>query len=141
MGSLFFFSPGSLCTQDIVCALQESSLCFAQSCNQTPLTFKPRFSGDSSFDYQTPRLENLTWASKHSLLWDNFCGIIAFQFVGSPRSSMGFEFIMIAPLLPSRCGFLFVFGCRVSFFGRFQCFFVNGCSAVTCDFGVFIRSE
>ena len=28
---------------------------------------------------------------------------------------MGFDFIVIAPLLPSQCGFSFVFGCRVSF--------------------------
>ena len=28
---------------------------------------------------------------------------------------MGFDFIVIAPLLPSRCGFSFVFGCGVSF--------------------------
>ena len=28
---------------------------------------------------------------------------------------MGFDFTMIAPLLPSHCGFSFVFGCRVSF--------------------------
>ena len=33
---------------------------------------------------------------------------------------MGFDFIMIVPLLPSCCGFSFVFGCRVTFFGRFQ---------------------
>ena len=28
---------------------------------------------------------------------------------------MGFGFIVIAPLLPSHCGFSFVFGCGVSF--------------------------
>ena len=28
---------------------------------------------------------------------------------------MGFDFIMIAPLLPSCCGLFFVFGCRASF--------------------------
>ena len=33
---------------------------------------------------------------------------------------MGFEFIMIVPLLPSYCGFFFVFECGVSFFGWFQ---------------------
>ena len=52
---------------------------------------------------------------------------------------MGFDFIALAPLLLSRCGLFFVFGCRVSFFGRFQHFFVGGCSAVSCDFGVSIR--
>ena len=29
---------------------------------------------------------------------------------------MGFDFTVIAPLLPSHCGFSFVFGCGVSFF-------------------------
>ena len=28
---------------------------------------------------------------------------------------MGFDFTVIAPLLPSHCGFFFVFGCGVSF--------------------------
>ena len=28
---------------------------------------------------------------------------------------MGFHFIVIAPLVPSHCGFSFVFGCGVSF--------------------------
>ena len=28
---------------------------------------------------------------------------------------MGFDFTLIAPLLPSHCGFSFVFGCGVSF--------------------------
>ena len=28
---------------------------------------------------------------------------------------MGFDFIVIAPLVPSHCGFSFVFGCGVSF--------------------------
>ena len=32
---------------------------------------------------------------------------------------MEFSFIMTAPLLPSCCGFSFVLGCGVSFFGRF----------------------
>ena len=38
---------------------------------------------------------------------------------------MGFDFIVIAPLLPSHCGFSFVFGCGVSsFFFNFN-FFLN----------------
>ena len=28
---------------------------------------------------------------------------------------MGFDFTVVAPLLPSHCGFSFVFGCGVSF--------------------------
>ena len=53
---------------------------------------------------------------------------------------MGFEYIVTEPLLSSHWGLLFVFGCKVSFFGRFQHFFVDGCSVVSCDFGVLVRS-
>ena len=35
---------------------------------------------------------------------------------------MWFDCIMNAPLLPSHCGFFFVFGCRIFLFGRFQSF-------------------
>ena len=38
---------------------------------------------------------------------------------------MGFDLIVIVPLLSSCCGFLFIFGCKVSFFGRFQHFFLS----------------
>ena len=49
---------------------------------------------------------------------------------------MGFDFTVIAPFLPSivvssslGIGYLF---------GKFWHFFVDGCSAVSCDFGVFV---
>ena len=51
---------------------------------------------------------------------------------------MGIDFITIAALLPSCCGF-FVFGCRVSFLVGSSIFFVNRCSVVSCDFGVLVR--
>ena len=35
---------------------------------------------------------------------------------------MGFEFTVIAPLLPSRCGFSFVFGCGVPFLVSYSVF-------------------
>ena len=43
---------------------------------------------------------------------------------------------MIAPFLPSYCGFSFVLGHGVSFFGRFQHPPVDGCSVASCNFGV-----
>ena len=100
--------------------------------------FKARFSGCSSFCYQSPRLGSLMWGSGLSLLWENFCGVIIFQFVGCPLSRYGICFYCdCAPptlLLWFLClldvGYLFC---------RFQLFFVNGCSAVSCDFGVFVR--
>ena len=47
---------------------------------------------------------------------------------------MGFDFIMIVPLLLSCCSFFFVFGHGV-FFDGFQHSPVNGCSTASCDFG------
>ena len=38
--------------------------------------------------------------------------------------------------LPSLCGFFFVFGCGISFFGGFQHPSVEGCSTSSCSFGV-----
>lgn len=40
------------------------------------------------------------WDSELSLLWENFCGIIIFQFVGCPLVGVVFDFIAVAPLLP-----------------------------------------
>ena len=51
--------------------------------------------------------------------------------------NIGFELITIVSLLLSLWLFC-VFGCRV-FFGRFQCFLLDGCSAVSYDFGVSVR--
>ena len=50
----------------------------------------------------------------------NFFGIIILQLWVAYTVGMGFDFFMIAPLLPSCCGFYFVFGSGVSFFGGFQ---------------------
>lgn len=46
---------------------------------------------------------------------------------------------MSVALLPSCCGILFVFGCRICL-GRFQPF-SNSCSAVSYDFGALTREE
>ena len=55
-------------------------------------------------------------------------------------AGVGFYFIMITRLLLSYCGFFFVLDkVNLFFFFRYQQFFVNGCSAVSCHFGVFMR--
>ena len=61
------FYPESQWTQDLW-----------NSCDQTSLTFKARFSEGSSSHCQTPRLVSLTWGLEHLLLWENFWGIIIF---------------------------------------------------------------
>ena len=79
--------------------------------SQSPLSFKDRFSGDSSFCCHALRLWRSTWGSELSLPWKNFFGILIFQSVSHLPGMKRFDFIMIAPLLPSLCGFFFVFGC------------------------------
>ena len=49
-------------------------------------------------------------------------------------TGMGFDFIMIVPLLLSLCSF-FVFGHVVPLFGGFQCSPIDGCSTASCNFG------
>ena len=46
-----------------------------------------------------------------------------------------FDFIILVPLLPSLCGFFFVFGCGVSFSAGFQHPPADGCSTASCDVG------
>ena len=103
--------------------------------NQIPLTLKARFPGDSQSLCPGPGLASLTWGSEPSQQ-QNFFGGIVLQLVGHPPLSMGFDFIVIVYHLLSCCGFFFVFGCGVSYFGGFQCPPVDGCSTASCNFGV-----
>ena len=67
------------------------------------------------------------WGSEPSQQCENLFGIIVLQSVGHPPNGYGFDFIVIAPLLPSHCGFEYgvyffgVFEYGVYFFGGFQC--------------------
>ena len=63
-----------------------------KSCNQILLGFKVRFPGDSQSLCWIPRLGSLMWGSEPSQQWENFFVIIAFQFVGHPRSRFGIWF-------------------------------------------------
>ena len=133
-----------MCTLLCVCPPRVESLfppVLLKSCNQIPLAFKVCFSRNSSFHCRTPRLGSLTWGSEPSLQWVDFCGISVLQFVSHHPAVMGFDFIVIAPLLSSHCGFSFVFGCGVFFFGEFQCLSLNDCSAVSCDSGVLAKGS
>ena len=71
----------------------------------------------------------------------NFFGIIILQFVGHPPTGMGFDFIVIVPLLPSWCSFFFVFGRRASFFRGFQHPPVNESSTASGNFGALAGNE
>ena len=52
----------------------------------------------------------------------DFCGISVLQFASHPPTIMGFDFIVIATLLPSHYGFSFVFVCGVSILVSFSVF-------------------
>ena len=87
----------------------------SKSCSHILLAFKVWFSRNSSSCCRTPRLGRLTWGSEAPLQWVDFCGIIVLHFVSHPPSSYGVWFYCDCALLPSHCGFSFVFGCGVSF--------------------------
>ena len=71
---------------------------------------------------------------------DFFCALQASR-VGGMAVVWGFILNVVALLLLSCCGFLFAFGCGVSFTGGFQHSPVHGCSATSCKFGVFTRED
>ena len=110
--------PTSWCTRDLVCAFQGGV-----SVSSSPVEFL--WSNPTGLQSQIlwglllllpdPQSGEPVWGSELSLLWEKFWGIIIFQFVGCPLACIGFDFIMIAPLLPYCCGFFFVFACRVFF--------------------------
>ena len=79
-----------------------------KSCNQIPLGFKVRVPGDR-------QAGKPTWGSEPSQHRENIFGIIVLIFVGHPPSGHGIRFCHDCTLLPSCCGFFFVFGCGVPF--------------------------
>ena len=56
-------------------------------------------------------------------------------------TGIGFDFIVIAPILLFRCSVSFVFGHGCLFFGGFQHPPVGGCPIASCDFGVLTEDE
>ena len=98
--------------------LSQSRVCFPpvlwRFCTQAPLASKPNALGTPASDARSPGWGAWQWGSELSLLWENLCNIIIFQFVSCLPNGYG---IWLnhgnAPL--SCCGFFFVFGCRISF--------------------------
>ena len=83
-------------------------------CNQTPsLALKVRFPGDSQPFRLIPWLGSLMWGSERS----QPSLVLFFSSVWDAHpTGMGFDFIVIAPLLLSCCSFSFVFGHEHLFF-------------------------
>ena len=53
----------------------------------------------------------------------------------------GLILLVISPLLPSCCSFSFALGHGISFFGGIQHSPVDGCSAVSCNYGVLLGKD
>ena len=102
--------------------------------NQTPLALKARFPGDSQSLCRVPRLGSLMWGSEPSQQCENLFGIIVLQSVGHPPNGYGFDFIVIAPLLPSHCGFEY----GVYFLGGFEYGVYCDCSPSTISLWLWI---
>ena len=132
-------SSGSWCTQNFVCALQDWSLCCPKSSGgpiiKTHWPSRPDSLGIPRQFVESPG-------------WETWCGVQNLYNSGRTSSALlfsslwithlvviGFDFILIVPLLLSCCGFFFVFGCGVSFFGGFWHLPVNGCSIASGNVG------
>ena len=130
---------------DFVCTLQEWSLSFSQSCGSPRI--KPHWLSKSEGQGIPPPIAGPPgWEAWLGAQNFHSCGITSVVLLFSKFeccSPNGYEvwFYCCCTLPTSHCSFVFVFGCRVIFLGRFQHYFVNGCSAISCDFGVFIRME
>ena len=77
-----------------------------KSCNQIPMAFKAIFPGGSQSLCQVPRLGSLMCSSEPS---QYFFGILFSSLWVTHLAGIRFNFNMIASLLPSHCGFFFVF--------------------------------
>ena len=69
-----------------MCTLQEWHFCFHQFCGVPAIKplwpSKPNALGAPPPNGQTPRLGNLTWHLEFSLLGENLCDKMIFQFLG-----------------------------------------------------------
>ena len=79
---LFPLSPSVHKTLYVICRNRVPVSLLWSSCNQALLAFKAKYSGGPSSQCQTPRLGSLRWGPVLSLLWENPCNTIIFQFVG-----------------------------------------------------------
>ena len=111
-------SSGSWCKQDFfVCVIQEWSLCFSQSFWIPAIKFlwpaKSDSLGIASLYTGFPSWE--TWRGAQNLhnKGGTYLVSVFSSFVVTHSESMGFDFIIIEPLLLSGCGFFFGYGVSV----------------------------
>ena len=106
MGSLLF-PPWSWHTQNFVCALQEWTFYFPQSCEISAIKYcwPPKSESlETTPPIDRPQTEKPDMGSKSSLQLENFCGIIVYQFVdllpGGYEISFGpfYHLVVASPL-------------------------------------------
>ena len=108
-------------------------------CNQSPCSCsRPLLTHASTEDTQTVK-------GRSGSVSMGPLGTGAYSILFGPSKSLwcvcGLILNVISPLLPSCWGFSFALGCGVSFSGGIQHSPVNGCSAVSCNFGVFTGGD
>ena len=113
----------------------------SKSCNQFPLGFKVWFSMNSSSRCWAPRLGSLTWGSKPSLQWVDFCGISVCQSVSHPPTSYRIWFYCACTSPTVSFWLLLCLWMWGIVFGEFQCLHVDDCPAASCDSGVLTRGS
>ena len=118
-----------VCAKFCLCSPRRESLFPTvswEAYDQILLTLKARFPGDfQSFvasQAGNPDMGFRTFTTVGDHLWYMLSSLWIIHL-----ASMGFDFMVIAPLLPSHCS-IFVFGRGVSFVGGLQCP-VDGCTA------------
>ena len=117
-----------VCVRFCMCPVRVKSL--------FPLAFKVTCFGRLSSWYRTSRLGSPTSGLEFSLLWENLYSTVL-QCVGCLPEGMGFDYIMTLPVLPVSLWFFRYVQLWKIFSGRF--FFISGCPADSCDFGVLMR--
>ena len=103
--------------------------------NQIPLALSTRFPRNSQSLCRISRLGSLKWCSELSQSARTPLVLLFSSLWVTHLAGMRFDFMVIAPQLPSCSHFFFVFGRGISFSGGFQCPPVVGCSAAGCSFG------
>ena len=126
------FSPGSWCLPDLLCTSKSGMpVEFLQSDSSG---LQNEILWGSSCCCQTSGLGSLMWGIELSLLWKNFCMQYSyFPVCWSPTQRV--QDLVLLPSHPSYCLDVASLSLDVEYlFCRFQhVFFVNGCSAVSCD--------
>ena len=136
-------SSGSWCAQDFVCAPQYWSL-FPQSCG-SPIIKSCWLSRSDSLGIPSclvrfPRLGRLTWDSEPSRRGRTYLVLFFSSLSVTHLVSMGFDFVVIVPLLPSHSSFFFVLWCGVSDFIGYQRS-VSDSSIAGCNSGALTGGE